>query len=201
MVKELVDAYKSENEAEPKKIIIFRQGVSESQIDMVLNKELPNLKSAISDRGTYSPSITLVVVVKRHRTRLFIDDENDENPNLAKNVPQGTVVDTKIVQPNQWNFYLCSHNSSSGTSKPTYYHVLYNENKLTFKQIQELIYNICFSCARCTNLISVVPPLYYAHLADSRRQVFREALPEEDIQGVQSYYTLAKKLKNTMFFV
>ncbi|KAM7530290.1 hypothetical protein LguiB_033700 [Lonicera macranthoides] len=197
MVNELVKAYESKNKAKPKKIIIFRQGVSESQIDMVLKEELPNMKSAISDGGKYSPSITLIVVVKRHRTRLFIDSDNNEN------VPKGTVVDSQIVppSPNKWNFYLCSHRSFSGTVKPTYYRVLYDENKLTPKKIQELVYKICFTCARSIYSVSLVPPLYYAGLAASRGQAFREALPDEVNQGAQSRYTLESKLKDAMFFV
>ncbi|KAM7530294.1 hypothetical protein LguiB_033704 [Lonicera macranthoides] len=164
-------------------------------------KKLPNLNSVIFNGGTYTPSITLVVAVEWLQTYFFTDGENDENLDLVEKVPLGTVVFTKIVQPNQWSFYLCSHYSFSGTSRPIYYRVLYDKNDLKSKQIQKLIYNICYTCAKCIDPVSLVPPMYYALLASSRGQAFREALPEDDIQGVQSYYTLKSKLKNSMFFV
>jgi hypothetical protein len=39
----------------------------------------------------------------------------------VKNVIHGTVVDTEIISPNYWDFFLVSHNvpSNFSTAKPT----------------------------------------------------------------------------------
>nr|DAD43827.1 TPA_asm: hypothetical protein HUJ06_002057 [Nelumbo nucifera] len=79
MCLELLEAYARINKVKPEKIIVFRDGVSESQFDMVLNDELTDLKSAIESDG-YSPTITLVVAQKRHQTRLFPKDRNQGGP-------------------------------------------------------------------------------------------------------------------------
>ncbi|KAK1402827.1 hypothetical protein POM88_002432 [Heracleum sosnowskyi] len=52
-----------------------------------------------------------------------------------------------------------------GTSRPAHYHVLWDENNFTADGIQSLTNNLCYTYARCTRSVSVVPPAYYAHLA------------------------------------
>ncbi|CAL5213279.1 unnamed protein product [Lathyrus oleraceus] len=76
----------------------------------------------------------------------------------------GTVVDTSICHPREFDFYLNSHAGIQGTSRPTHYHVLYDENKFTADQLQSLTNNLCYTYARCTRSVSIVPPAYYAQL-------------------------------------
>lgn len=47
--RDLVSTYAQRNKVRPKKIVVFRDGVSEGQFDMVLNEELLDLKQAICD--------------------------------------------------------------------------------------------------------------------------------------------------------
>jgi len=56
----------------------------------------------------YEPPVTFVVVQKRHHTRLFPDNPQDEC-GRGKNVPPGTVVDSTIVHPVENDFFLVSH--------------------------------------------------------------------------------------------
>ncbi|XP_062096190.1 protein argonaute 2 [Humulus lupulus] len=175
MCLELIGTYDRLNKVYPEKIIIFRDGVSEGQFDMVLNEELLDLRMALSTIN-YSPTITLIVAQKRHQTRLFPSSRNDGGS--SGNVPPGTVVDTTVVHPFEFDFYLCSHYGSLGTSKPTHYHVLYDEHKFTSDQLQKLIYDMCFTMARCTKPVSLVPPVYYADLAAYRGRLYHEAVTE-----------------------
>jgi len=50
----------------------------------------------------------------------------------------GTVIDTDIVSPNGFDFYLNSHAAIQGTSRPVLYHVLYDEIGFTSDDIQQL---------------------------------------------------------------
>ncbi|TVU44552.1 hypothetical protein EJB05_03997 [Eragrostis curvula] len=61
-----------------------------------------------------------------------------------------------------------------GTSRPTHYHVLYDENHFTADALQSLTNNLCYTYARCTRAVSVVPPAYYAHLAAFRARYYVE---------------------------
>lgn len=175
MCKELVEMYSRCNGVKPEKIIYFRDGVSDGQFNMVLNEELQHLKAAI-ESDHYSPTITVVVAQKRHHTRLFPKDDEKTQKTGTGNVPPGTVVDTGIVDRSTFNFYLCSHHGSLGTSKPTHYYVLHDDHGFTSDELQRLIYNLCFTFARCTKPVSLVPPVYYADLMAYRGRLYYEEL-------------------------
>lgn len=169
---DLVRHYEKLNKVRPQKIVIFRDGVSESQFHMVLGEELKDLKT-VFQHSNYFPTITLIVAQKRHQTRLFPAGVREGAP--SGNVFPGTVVDTKVVHPFEFDFYLCSHYGSLGTSKPTHYHVLWDEHRFTSDNLQKLIYDMCFTFARCTKPVSLVPPVYYADLAAYRGRLYYEA--------------------------
>ncbi|KAK9986286.1 hypothetical protein SO802_031237 [Lithocarpus litseifolius] len=142
---------------------------------MVLNEELLDLKMALQ-KIKKSPVITLIVAQKRHQTRLFLENKSDGGP--TGNVSPGSVVDTTIVHPFEFDFYLCSHYGSLGTSKPTHYYVLWDEHGFTSDDLQKRIYHMCFTFARCTKPVSLVPPVYYADLAAYRGRLYYEAVVE-----------------------
>ncbi|KAI5332230.1 hypothetical protein L3X38_022359 [Prunus dulcis] len=100
---ELVETYERLNKVKPDKIVVFRDGVSEGQFDMVLNEELLDLKRALGGIK-YHPTITLIVAQKRHHTRLFPESMRDGSS--TGNVLPGTVVDTIIVHPFEFDFLL-----------------------------------------------------------------------------------------------
>ncbi|KAK6157314.1 hypothetical protein DH2020_011562 [Rehmannia glutinosa] len=82
---------------------IMRDGVSESQFAQVLNIELDQIIKAYQHLGESDiPKFTVIVAQKNHHTKLF-------QASAAENVPSGTVVDTKIVHPRNYDFYMCSH--------------------------------------------------------------------------------------------
>ena len=57
------------------------------------------------------PKITFVIVKKRHNTRFFV---RDANAGGMANVQPGTIVDTDIVHPEGFDFYLNSHAALQG---------------------------------------------------------------------------------------
>lgn len=216
---ELVEAYAGLNNVLPEKIILFRDGVSEGQFDMALNQELLDLKRVFKSRNYY-PTITLIVAQKRHQTRLF--PENRRDGCSTGNVSPGTVVDTQVVHPFEYDFYLCSHYGSLGTSKPTHYHVLWDEHNFSSDQLQKLIYDMCFTMARCTKPVSLVPPVYYADLAAYRGRLYHEAVmegqsPASAVSSSSSsvgssslssaasmderFFKLCANMQNSMFFI
>ncbi|KAJ4975442.1 hypothetical protein NE237_000548 [Protea cynaroides] len=172
MCLDLINKYAELNKIKPKKILVFRDGVSDNQFDMVLNEELMDLKKAIQCDG-YSPTITLVIAQKRHHTRLFPVDE--KNGARSGNVFPGTVVDTTIVHPWGYDFYLCSHYGLLGTSKPTHYYCLWDDHKFSSDALQKMINNLCYTFARSTKPVSLVPPAYYADNLAYRVQQYYEA--------------------------
>ncbi|XP_038705908.1 protein argonaute 7 isoform X2 [Tripterygium wilfordii] len=177
MVGELLDDFQQEVKKLPKRIIFFRDGVSETQFYKVLQEELQAIREACSRYPSYRPPITFAVVQKRHHTRLFPhenDSSHSQNQFSDENIPPGTVVDTVVTHPREFDFYLCSHWGVKGTSRPTHYHVLWDESHFTSDELQKLIYNLCYTYVRCTKPVSLVPPAYYAHLAAYRGRLYLE---------------------------
>ncbi|CAK9297293.1 unnamed protein product, partial [Gordionus sp. m RMFG-2023] len=154
--------YKSTG-AKPRKIIFYRDGVSEGQFLQVLQFEVCAIQKACSMlEKDYQPLITFAVVQKRHHTRLFCANQRDEC-GKSGNIPPGTIVDKGIVHPRENDFFLCSHAGIQGTSRPTHYHVLWDDNNFNADDFQSLTYALCHTYVRCNRAVSIPAPAYYAH--------------------------------------
>ena len=152
----------------------------------------------------YKPPITFVVVQKRHHTRLFPENPADE-VGRGKNVPPGTVVDRTIVHPTEKDFFLVSHQGIQGTSRPTHYHLLWDDSKLSSDELQTLTYYLCYLFTRCTRSVSYPAPCYYSHLVAFRgRQYYdelvRSSKGKPSSPDLQKYIDASREL-DFMFFV
>ncbi|CAF1938445.1 unnamed protein product [Rotaria magnacalcarata] len=166
MATDLLKLFAQKNGCFPNKIVFYRDGVDDGHFQKVLDNELRALQNAC--KALYMnnplPKITFIIVKKRHNTRFFIRESNS-NSTMMSNVQPGTVVDTDIVHPQGFDFYLNSHAAIQGTSRPILYHVLYDEIGFSSDEIQSLTYYLCHSDVRCTKAVSVPAPVHYAHLA------------------------------------
>nr|XP_029721424.1 protein argonaute-2 isoform X6 [Aedes albopictus] len=169
MVRELlIMFYKSTGGFKPHRIILYRDGVSEGQFPHVLQHELTAIREAcIKLEADYKPGITFIVVQKRHHTRLFCADKKEQS-GKSGNIPAGTTVDVGITHPTEFDFYLCSHQGIQGTSRPSHYHVLWDDNHFESDELQCLTYQLCHTYVRCTRSVSIPAPAYYAHLVAFR---------------------------------
>lgn len=169
MVQELlIMFYKSTGGFKPHRIIMYRDGISEGQFLHVLQHELTAVREAcIKLEAEYKPGITFIVVQKRHHTRLFCADKKEQS-GKSGNIPAGTTVDLGITHPTEFDFYLCSHQGIQGTSRPSHYHVLWDDNHFGSDELQCLTYQLCHTYVRCTRSVSIPAPAYYAHLVAFR---------------------------------
>ncbi|CAM9446567.1 unnamed protein product [Chrysoparadoxa australica] len=176
MVQDLLRQFYSFTGQKPKQILFYRDGVSEGQFRHCLQYEVRAIEEACDKlEPGYRPKITFVVCQKRHHTKLFAPNPQDQD--RSGNLLAGTVVDTGVCHPGEFDFYLNSHAGLQGTSRPAHYHVLWDENKFTADALQELTYKLCYLYCRCTRSVSIVPAVYYAHLVAFRAQHF---LHEDD---------------------
>ncbi|CAG8678875.1 33566_t:CDS:2, partial [Racocetra persica] len=151
MAVELLEEFKKRNGGGlPDQIVFYRDGVAEGQFEKVMNEEVELLKRAL--RKFYSPSpspkLTFIIVQKRHHARFMPVDSKDADPNGNGNCLPGTVVDSGIVVPQYFSFYLQSHASPRGTARSTYYHVILNEGNFSSDEMYELTYKLCFLSVR-----------------------------------------------------
>ncbi|XP_024085954.1 protein argonaute-2-like [Cimex lectularius] len=187
----------------PQAIMFYRDGVSEGQFKEVIDREVSAVKKACHELGgdQYNPPLTFVVVQKRHHTRLFPPKKFASGKN--ENVPAGTVVDTDIVHPTELDFYLVSHASIQGTSRPTKYHLLCDDSEMSEDDLQEITYNLCYLYTRCTRSVSYPAPTYYAHLAAFRARSYIDnnkfATPKQQESCLEQNKAFSKN--SPMFFV
>ncbi|XP_020258663.1 LOW QUALITY PROTEIN: protein argonaute MEL1-like [Asparagus officinalis] len=175
MIRELLISFRRATNQKPHRIIFYRDGVSEGQFSQVLLYEMDAIRKACQSlEEGYLPPVTFVVVQKRHHTRLFPEIHGSDQTDRSGNILPGTVVDRKICHPTEFDFFLCSHSGIQGTSRPAHYHVLLDENKFSADALQVLTNSLCYTYARCTRSVSVVPPAYYAHLAAFRARYYVE---------------------------
>lgn len=98
------------NKKRPGRILFYRDGVSEGQFADVLRNEVLAIKSVCqSIAKDYDPAITFIVVQKRHHARFFPVGPKDAD--RSGNCPAGTVVDTAIVHPFEFDFCKYYHHS------------------------------------------------------------------------------------------
>ena len=105
------------------------------------------------------PSITVIVVGKRHHVRFFPIDGGDRTGNCRA----GTVVDRDITHPVELDFYLQSHAGLLGTSRPAHYNVLHDDNNFSADALQALSFALCHVYARSTRSVSIPAPVYCAY--------------------------------------
>ncbi|KAK9767200.1 hypothetical protein K7432_003165 [Basidiobolus ranarum] len=204
MMKELLLLYKQQCGKYPEQIIIYRDGISEGQFEEVKLREIRPIYE-LFEKEKQPLKVTYIVARKRHHT-LFFPTERAFTDNSG-NCKPGTLVDTTITHPSEFDFYLQSHAGIQGTSRPCHYYVIYDDNKFTAEELQTLTFKLCFIYCRSTRSTSIPAPQYYAHLAAGRAQLhFRSGSwndpRSEDGQGTQETYRGVKhELKTHMFYV
>nr|CAB3457911.1 unnamed protein product [Digitaria exilis]CAB3502506.1 unnamed protein product [Digitaria exilis]CAB3502510.1 unnamed protein product [Digitaria exilis] len=174
IVKELLHAFEKESNRRPQQLIFYRYGVCESQFKQVLEIEIPEIEKAW--KALYDnekPQITFIVVQKRHSLSLFSNTNKDKDHVAKKqNVMPGTVVDSQICHPAEFDFFLCSNPEVRGPRHPVQYLVLRDDNNFTADELQVLTNNLCYTYASCTQAVSIAPPAYYAHRLAHRAHLY-----------------------------
>ncbi|OMO91480.1 Argonaute/Dicer protein, PAZ [Corchorus olitorius] len=205
----LLDFYSSSGKRRPDQIIIFRDGVSESQFNQVLEVELQQIIEACKFlEDDWNPKFLVIVAQKNHHTRFFQHQQGS-----TRNVPPGTVIDNEICHPEKNDFYLCAHAGVIGTSRPTHYHVLLDQIGISADDLQELVHSLSYVYQRSTTAISVVAPVYYAHLAAAQMGSFMKSEGASETSsssnggvtvpgdvGVPEMPRLTDNVCNSMFF-
>jgi hypothetical protein len=184
----------------PDNILVYRDGVSEGQYQMVVQDELPELRKACEmlypadakKRGV--PFITIVVVGKRHHVAFYPTSKEDAD--RSSNAPNGTIVDRGVTEARGWDYCLQAHAALQGTARSAHYYVVHDEifrkNRVLppFKNpadvLENLTHNLCYLFGRATKAVSVAPPAYYADLACERSRCYISGLIDASPVGSQA---------------
>uniref|UniRef100_A0A8C4HI83 Piwi-like protein 2 n=1 Tax=Dicentrarchus labrax TaxID=13489 RepID=A0A8C4HI83_DICLA len=142
----------------PEKIVVYRDGVSDGQLMMVEQYEIPQLIKCFETFPSYEPKLVFIVVQKRISTTLY-----SCNANNFGTPPPGTVLDHTLTQRDWVDFYLMAHHIRQGCGLPTHYVSLYNTANLTPDHLQRLTFKMCHLYWNWPGTIRVPAPCKYAH--------------------------------------
>ena len=230
MIRTRLEIWRARNNALPEYILIYRDGVSEGQYDLVLQNELVAIKDACKEMypatvtQSGKPKIAIIVVGKRHNTRFY--PTSPQNVTKSMNPHNGTVVDRGITEARNWDFYMQAHAAITGTARPAHYYVIYDEifrerkpvppQRCPSDALVDLTHNMCYLYGRATKAVSICPPAYYADLICERARCYLHkhfdpspsATPAASSAGGtatgapdSSLVTLHPNVKNTMFYI
>lgn len=136
--------FHEQNKSLPARIFIYRDGVSDGQLQYVLEYEVAQIQNALQDfakaYADYSPQLSVVVVQKRISAKLLM---KGRSPGELDNPPPGSVLDHTITRKNYYDFYLISQYVTQGTVTPTHYIVIHDTNDMPPDRMQKLSYKLC----------------------------------------------------------
>lgn len=216
------------NKTLPDNIIIYRDGVSEGQYQLLLDQELPLIRNACRQKYPANatklgfPRISIIVCGKRHHTRFFPTAESEAD--RSHNCEPGTVVDRGVTEAAGWDFFVQSHACLQGTARPGHYYVILDEifrsrpvkapHTSAADALEELTHNMCHLFGRATKAVSLCPPAYYADLLCTRLRCYlAEQYDPTDTSATPSVTSavtpttnfdnikIPESLKDTMFYV
>lgn len=171
----LLKRYVEVNKCLPERVFIYRDGVGDGQLNVLVTYELKQYEEAFRTMAPdHKFKMACIVVKKRINTRLFMENFDRgqtvrRGPNTFrdnskwKNPLPGTVVDKDIVRNEWYDFFVISQSVRQGTVSPTHYNVIYDKSALKPDHLQKLTYKMCHLYYNWPGTIRVPAPCQYAH--------------------------------------
>lgn len=127
------------NKSIPLSIVVYRDGVSEGDIEYVYKYELKQIEDAIKNIIPGKPiKLCFIIVTKRINTRFFAKFPN----NRFDNPIPGTVVDSVVTREERYDFFLISQSVRQGTVTPTMYNIIKDDTNWYPHRHQQLAYKL-----------------------------------------------------------
>lgn len=135
--------YVKKNQHPPNIIVVYRDGVGQSQVDNVREKEVKSLLAGLEQEfNGKNVRLVYIIVTKRLSDRFFV-----MNNGYLSNPDGALIVDSTVVKQDQFEYFMVAQSVSAaqGTATPTNYNVIFNNSDLKANTFYELTYNQCFS--------------------------------------------------------
>ncbi|XP_065255146.1 piwi-like protein 2 [Emys orbicularis] len=146
------------NHCLPEKIAVYRDGVSDSQLNTVVSYEIPQLQKCFEAFENYQPKMVVFVVQKKISINLY----SASTEHFVAPAP-GTVIDHTVTSRDWVDFYLLSHHIRQGCGIPTHYICVLNTANLSPDHMQRLTFKLCHMYWNWPGTIRVPAPCKYAH--------------------------------------
>lgn len=152
----------------PKNFIIYRSGVSDRERELILKHEVKSVEDLLSGiiekecyKQGYKGYFTFIIVNKKTDSKFF-----EYSNNTVNNPKEGTVLDTQVVTPGVYEFYLQPQFVNSGTATPTHFHVIYDSIGIPIEDIEDITYKQCYYYWNWSGAIREPAALKFAEVAN-----------------------------------
>jgi aubergine-like protein len=152
----------------PDLIVIYRDGLSETQRHAMLKAELEQMLKAMRTKfADYNPKLIYATINKKVHTRFYakVGTENrrgtNEHGNLS-NARPGTVIHSGIVDSRKYEFLLMPQYVNEGSGTPSRIYVLHDTSGLSLDTFEEFTNSLCYDYYNWQGAIRCPAPCKYA---------------------------------------
>eukprot|EP00826_Nyctotherus_ovalis_P023412 TRINITY_DN1798_c0_g1_i4.p1 TRINITY_DN1798_c0_g1~~TRINITY_DN1798_c0_g1_i4.p1 ORF type:complete len:416 (-),score=108.11 TRINITY_DN1798_c0_g1_i4:150-1397(-) len=164
----------------PELIIIYRDGVGDSQKHEVFCSEVESIFRVFADKlENYKPKLLFAIINKKVHTRFFRKNTGggetfsgrgrgsrrglaEESRQDLVNPDPGTVIHEDLVDDNLYEFLIMPQHVNEGTGTPVRVHVIYDTSGLSLTVFEELTNALCYGYDNWQGAIRVPAPCKYA---------------------------------------
>ncbi|KAG5672472.1 hypothetical protein PVAND_002599 [Polypedilum vanderplanki] len=133
-----IEFYKYAVGAFPERIVYYRDGIGDSQIQFVKRQEVEPIIKTLSQIYGSNPRFAFIIINKRTNARFF-----KKQGNQFINPQPGSIIDNGVTCKGRQDFYLISQHVGQGTVAPTYYNIIHNNTGLDIEKVELLTYKLC----------------------------------------------------------
>ncbi|KAI7937428.1 hypothetical protein MJO29_014743 [Puccinia striiformis f. sp. tritici] len=163
----------------PRRMIIFRDGVSDGEFSQVLESGMRlSLIAGLFAIVFYNISLSAWFALPLDRIQgcqrcgSETVRKGGRVQDRSGNAPAGSVLDNRIGDPLLFDFFAQTQAGLQGTSRPTRYVILKDESNSSADQLQAIIQIISSGFQRATRSVGLATPAYYADIVASRAKLW-----------------------------
>ncbi|CAF4977055.1 unnamed protein product, partial [Rotaria sp. Silwood1] len=143
-----------------RKVVLYRDGVSDGQLAIVAEHELPQIIDTFPKiMPGYQPKLAVVIVKKKGNARFFAKMGSTS----MSNPPPGTIIDHTVTNAEWYDFYLISQCARQGTVSPTHYNIIWDRTNFKVDHMQRLTFKLTHLYYNWPGTIRVPAVCQYAH--------------------------------------
>uniref|UniRef100_A0A0N4ZMQ3 PAZ domain-containing protein n=1 Tax=Parastrongyloides trichosuri TaxID=131310 RepID=A0A0N4ZMQ3_PARTI len=150
----------------PKRIVVFRSGLSRGAFNLSKEIEIPLLEEFISEYFECDIPLCYIFVNRTSNIRIYDIERNG----VVKNVEAGTYVSDGLSVGDNIQMIGKSYANCLGTAKLPMYTIAYDsgENKLSKKQLMDITNMLCYTYDIIPSAVSI-PAVVYIAIETSKR--------------------------------
>ncbi|CAD8060811.1 unnamed protein product [Paramecium primaurelia] len=146
------------NKKLPDTIVVFRDGVGNSQINKLYQEEVETMKEIIKHKYNQKlPQFTFIMVNKRINDRFFSNTKDN----------YGLIVADRVVS-SHFDYFLIAQQVNQGTATPTHYTVLENTTNWNEELFWKFTYYQCYNYRNWCGPVKIPACVQNAHTAAYR---------------------------------